>query len=70
LVLNPAVTRKSVFPRDEWLYIAKVFSAWLLGGSLLIALVLTGQFYLAFSQFGGEEYIGRVVALAIPGQKY
>jgi len=65
---TPAATPHSVFSRDEWLYMAKVFSAWLLGGSLLIALVVTGQFYLALSQFGGEEYVGRVVALAIPGQ--
>lgn len=58
----------SAFFQDEWRYIAKIFSAWLIVGAILVALVVTGQSHFALSQFGGESYTGRVVALAIPAQ--
>lgn len=67
----PAVERAanhSTFAPDEWRYMAKVFAAWFLGGSLLIAFVGTWQFGMVLSQFGAEEYLGRVVMLEVLGR--
>jgi hypothetical protein len=55
-----------MFSREEWIYMAKVFAIWFLGGSLLLTLVMIWQMNWALSQFGGQEYLARVVTLAIP----
>jgi hypothetical protein len=62
------VIAQSTFSQDEWRYIAKIFSAWLIAVAILVALYITTQMFLSLSQFGGENYLGRVLALAIPAQ--
>jgi len=58
-------TLHSTFTRDEWHYMGKAFAAWFLGGSLLLALVGTIQFGISLSQFGGQEYLARIVLLEV-----
>ncbi len=55
----------STFTHDEWRYMAKVFAAWFLGGSLLLAIVETSQFSFALSQFGAQEYTTRLVTMTV-----
>lgn len=64
---NEPAADTSRLSKDEWRYAAKVFVAWFLAGSVLIALVATWQNNFALSQFGGQEYLARVMTLAIPG---
>lgn len=58
----------SGFSRDEWFYMAKVFSLWLLVSSFLVAFIVTGQMHFALSQFNSEGFLGRITALTLPGQ--
>lgn len=44
-----------------------MFAAWFLGGSLLLTLVDMWQMNWALSQFGGQEYLARVVVLSVLG---
>jgi hypothetical protein len=55
----------STFAPDEWRYKKKVFAAWILGGSVFMALYETLLFGWSLSQFGGEEYTARVVLLDV-----
>ncbi|HRI68245.1 MAG TPA: hypothetical protein PK156_28645 [Polyangium sp.] len=55
----------SRFSAEEWRYMGRVFLLWLVGGALLLALVRTGQNYFALSQFGGEEYLARVMTIEV-----
>lgn len=54
----------SAFSADEWRYMAKIFAYWVVGGALVLSCFTTWRFHFALSQFGGQEYLGRIVALA------
>jgi hypothetical protein len=51
--------------KEEWRYAAKVFATWFLGGSVLWTLILIWQSNWALSQFGGQQYLARVVVLQL-----
>lgn len=61
-------TAHSTFSPDEWVYITKVFGACLVFWAILVAMYTTWQTHFALSQFGAEDYLGRIVALTIPAQ--
>ena len=56
------------FSAEEWRYITKVFTAWLVGLAMWYAGVLTFVFHFSLSQFGGTEYLARVALLALTGE--
>lgn len=62
------VTEHSTFSAEEWRYLGKVYASWFFGGVLLLAMVVTGQIYFSLSQFGGQEYLARVVTLSVLSQ--
>ncbi len=55
----------STFSKEEWRYSVRTFVAWLVGLSILLAVVLTTQYYLSLSQFGGETHLARFITLAV-----
>ena len=61
-------TNHGAFSADEWSYITKVFTAWLIGLAIWYAGVLTFSFHFSLSQFGGTEYLARVALLALTGE--
>ena len=58
----------STFSPDEWRTMAKVFGGWVLGGALVLTSVLALQMNMALSQFGGQEYLARVMMISVTNQ--
>lgn len=58
----------STFSPDEWRTMAKVFGGWVLGGALVLTAVLALQMNMALSQFGGQEYLARVMMISVTNQ--
>jgi hypothetical protein len=58
----------STFSPEEWRYMARVFALWFFGSAILVAVVATWQMQTSLSAFGGDEYLPRVMTLAIVGE--
>lgn len=56
------------FSAEEWRYITKVFTVWLIGLAIWQAAGLTFFFHFSLSQFGAADFLARVALLALAGE--
>ncbi len=66
--LVDVVSPYATFSREEWRTMGKVFGWWVVGGAVVLTSVVAFQMNMALSQFGGQEYLARVMTMGITNQ--